>query len=322
MFFNTVAGCRHTDQIINAPSRIRVSTGNLAAWSGSHGKASYMHYAAVVLYFRLGTQIYDTLDALMAQSSRPDRIVLVDNASGDGVLDSAEDRYDRCTLLQMPENMGYAAGMNAGAALLAGKFDAVLFMTHEVLLGPDCASRLLHAMESDEAVGMVGPALRLKESGALWSLGGIITRRGNVRHNTNPSLVHAVRWLDGACLLIRSKALHACGGFDEDYFLYWEDVDISLRIAERSAVCCVPDATAYQDTAMAPLYLRLRNQVLCWRKHSDPLAVLMAVATASWKAIFFDVRTGSREHLRARSLAVLHGFSGQMAPEPIRMLRD
>lgn len=299
-----------------------MSTGTLAAWSASHGKAGYMHYAAVVLYFRLGAQIYDTLDALTSQSSRPDRIVLVDNASGDRVCDDMEDRYERCTLLRMPENMGYAVGMNAGAALLGGEFDAVLFMTHEVVLGPDCATRLLQAMESDEAVGMVGPALRLKESGGLWSLGGLITRRGNVRHNINPSFVSAVRWLDGACLLIRSEALHACGGFDEDYFLYWEDVDISLRIAERSAVRCVPEATAYQDTATAPVYLRLRNQVLCWRKHSAPLAVLMAVVTASWKAIFSDVRTGSWEHLRARSLAVLHGFNGQMAPEPIRMLRD
>lgn len=280
-----------------------------------------MRYAAVVLYFRLGEQIYSTLDALTSQSPAPHQIVLVDNASGDGVLDQAESRYKDCTLLQMPTNLGYAAGMNAGAALVGDDIDAVLFVTHEVLLDSDCASRLLCALESDATVGMVGPALRLMDNGSLWSLGGLITKLGGVRHNTRESLLHTVKWLDGACLLIRSQLLRDCGGFDEDYFLYWEDVDLSLRISKQAQIRCIPEATAYQSTATAPTYLRLRNQILCWRKNSEHSAVVMTVLGAIIKVIFVDVRTGSTARLRARCLAVVHGFSGKLAPEPIRMLR-
>jgi GT2 family glycosyltransferase len=281
-----------------------------------------MRYGAVVLYYQLGERIHETLNALVSQSSPPERIVLVDNASGDGVLDGAESRYPGCMLLRMQTNVGYAAGMNVGTTLLHDDVEAVLFLTHEVLVMPDCAAQLIHALKSDAAVGMVGPALYLADGKSLWSLGGVITRYGDVCHNLSKESIHTVRWLDGACLLVRVALLRDCGGFDEDYFLYWEDVDISLRVADRVEIRCVPEAVALQDTATAPIYLRVRNQIMCWRKNGGSSAVAMAVLTAVAKMLFTDIRSGSMRQLRARCLGVLHGFSGQLAPPPIRMLRE
>jgi GT2 family glycosyltransferase len=281
-----------------------------------------MRYAAVVLYFRLGDRIFKTLDALIAQTCPPERIVLVDNASGDRILEGAESRYSQLTVLDLPTNVGYAGGMNAGAALIGDDIDAVLFLTHEVLLEHGCACRLVSVLESDVSVGLVGPALRLASTGSIWSLGGVLSKFGDTRHNTQESLADSIKWLDGACLLIRSRSFDDCGGFDEDYFLYWEDVDISLRISQQSEIRCVADAIAYQDTATAPIYFRLRNQIMFWRKHSVPSAVIAAVLFGIGKAIVRDLRSGSVDCLRARLFAIIHGFSGQLAPESVRMLRE
>lgn len=280
-----------------------------------------MRYAAVVLYFRLGDRIYDTLDALNSQSSPPERIVLVDNASGDGVLDGAAGRYKNCSVLRLPANVGYAAGMNAGAALARTDVDAVLFMTHELLLTPRCVSQLLSALQSDPAVALVGPALRLLDDSSIWSLGGVITRMGDVRHNTSESRLDTIDWLDGACLLIREQSLEYCGGFDPDYFLYWEDVDLSIRVSRFAKIRCVADATAYQSTATAPIYFRLRNQIMCWRKNASPYKVAATIVAAIARIVVKDIRFGSIVHMRTRCLAIAHGFSGRLAPEPIRSLR-
>lgn len=281
-----------------------------------------MRYGAVVLYYQLGDRIHQTLDALIAQSFPPERIVLVDNASGDGVLDDAESRYPGCVFMRMDTNVGYAAGMNAGAARLYDEVDAILFLTHEVMVMPDCAARLMRVLESDAAVGMVGPALYLADGESLWSLGGVITRCGDVRHNLNMERIDTVQWLDGACLLARVDVLRDCEGFDEDYFLYWEDVDLSLRVANRAEIRCVPEAVALQDTSSTPIYLRVRNQVLCWRKNGNSSDLAMALLKDVAKMAMIDVRTGSMRQLRARWTGMRHGFSGQLAPPPLRMLRE
>jgi GT2 family glycosyltransferase len=221
----------------------------------------------------------------------------------------------------MPSNLGYAGGMNAGAAKATCDVDALLFMTHELTLDQDCLSHLIAALDRDPETGMVGPALSLIEDNTLWSLGGLITARGDVVHNKDASRVHLVQWLDGACLLVRESAFRACNGFDEDYFLYWEDVDISLKLSRYCRVKCVQEARAYQGTATAPLYLRVRNQILCWRKHAAHTALLMAVLTAVVKLLLTDIPSGSSEQIRARYLGVIHGFSGRLTDTSIMMLR-
>ncbi|GCE36402.1 Glycosyl transferase, family 2 [Rhodococcus wratislaviensis] len=276
----------------------------------------------MILYYQLGDRIHDTIAALQNQQRAPDSIVLVDNASYDGVLDDAERRYPACRVLRMPRNSGYAAGMNAGASALAERFDYVLFLTHEVVMDSDCTARLISVLRERERVGMVGPKLRLLDTDITWSVGGWITRFGDVRHNLDESRASEVHWLDGACLLMRTSIFLDIGGFDEDYFLYWEDVDVSIDIRIRSGIACVPEAIAYQGTAKTPIYFRTRNQILCWHKHRQPWRVGYAIVHAVIKAAAVDLGGRAPAQAKARLVGVMDGLTGRLTSSPISMVRE
>jgi GT2 family glycosyltransferase len=279
-------------------------------------------YAAVVIYYRLGIRIHDTIAALLAQEDPPAEILIVDNASDDGVLDHVAENYDSCDVLRMPSNIGYAGAMNVGAARFVDRFEYLLLMTHEVVLQSDCVTRLLSACRTDPNLGMVGPTLRIHGPETIWSFGGQLTTLGDVRHNLDQSHAGEADWLDGACLLIRSAAFTKVGGFDEDYFLYWEDVDLSMKVRARSSIRCVLDAVAYQGTGTAPIYFRTRNQILCWRKHGRRSRVIAALIVAMTKAVVIDLGGRSPTQAKARLLGMVDGLSGRLTTSPLRMVRQ
>ncbi|MDF0530655.1 glycosyltransferase family 2 protein [Tsukamurella sp. 8F] len=277
-------------------------------------------YGVVVLYYRLGDRVFDTLEALSRQTSVPAQVVVVDNASGDGVLDELPARFPSARLVTLQENIGYSAAMNAGADALDLAPANVLFLTHEVLMRPECVRNLLAAFDTDPTLGMVGPALKLHGTDQAWSYGGIVDRFGEVRHITDAGAQQA-EWLDGACLLARRHQLTSVGGFDTDYFLYWEDVDLSLRFARVGAIGCVPDAVAYQDTATAPIYFRTRNQILCWRKHRRHW-FLAASSAKAFAKVAIDLGHGRHLYAFVRLRALLDGFTGNLSTNRNRMLRE
>lgn len=279
-------------------------------------------YGAVILYYRLGARIHDTISALLNQQKPPGQIVIVDNASADGALAGVEDKYTSCSVIHMESNVGYAAAMNTGAAQFGNRFEYVLFLTHEVLMERQCTARLLCVLQQHGEVGMAGPALRLHTANAAWSLGGWITRLGDVQHNHDQRRTRDVQWLDGACLLIRSSTFAEVGGFDEEYFLYWEDVDISIRIRANHRIRCVPAAIAFQDTATAPIYFRTRNQILCWRKHREIIRLVASLVVVIAKIILIDLYRCSMTQASARFHGMVDGLNGNLTTAPIRMVRE
>lgn len=279
-------------------------------------------YAAVILYYRLGARVFDTIDALRKQDLRAGEIVVVDNGSEDGVLDNVEERFPDVTVLRLPSNLGYSGAMNAAAAQLTARFDNLLFLTHETALAPDCISQLTAALRDDPELGLVGPALRLLDTDETWSIGGWTTRLGEVVHNHDEAQGNEIDWLDGACLFLRTSTFLDIGGFDEDYFLYWEDVAISLAVRKVARIACVPTAIAYQGTATAPIYFRTRNQVLLWRKQRDLVRLVGSIVKALAKVVVKDLGGRQPTQAKARLLGVRDGLTGRLSTAPIRMLRE
>lgn len=274
-------------------------------------------YAVVVLYYRLGDEVADTIAAVRAQSHPPRVVYLVDNASGDGVLDALETagRLDGVRVLRLPENLGYAGGMNAGAeAARADGVELLLFVTHELLMDPHCAEELVAAAAALGAAA-AGPSLRLPD-GSVWANGGRLDWRGGARHHRDDVLEpREVAWLDGACLLVRSDVFVAVGGFDESYFLYWEDVDFSLSVAAHGPVVQVPAAIATQapSDGSGPAYYVTRNRLWLWRRHRRPLLLLLSVP----ELLAWGVKR-SLTHDRRDVLAVLSGCRDGLLRRPPR----
>ncbi|MGX7724532.1 glycosyltransferase [Rhodococcus sp. 5G237] len=268
-------------------------------------------YGAVVLYYRLGPSIAKTIHALEGQTSAPSRIVVVDNASGDGVIEELFSGSSNVLTVTLSENKGYAGGMNAGFQALGQEYPLVLFMTHEVILERDCVERLVEGLRSGSHA-LAGPILRRGETQTIWSAGGGIGVKGNVYHRLTPPEPTSTDWLDGACLLVESTAYREVKGFDEDYFLYWEDVDLGSRIRAIGTVACIRNAYASQDTNTTPIYFGTRNQIMYWRKRKGMKNVLLSCLSSAAKMVLRDLPSMSTERLRARAWGIFDGLTGRL----------
>lgn len=175
-----------------------------------------------------------TLPALLPELGEGDELIVVDNDSGDGTADVVASLAPRARIVRSARNLGFAGGCNEGAAQACGDL--------LVILNPDAAPR-----------PGFGEAIRrpwLEERGwAAWQAlvadgdGKTINSAGNPVHFTG--IVWAgghgrpigaappggeVAALSGACLAIPRRAWEEVGGFPERFFLYHEDVDLSLRL--------------------------------------------------------------------------------------------
>jgi len=160
-----------------------------------------------------------------------ERIVVVDNACTDESPDLA--RAAGCEVVRC-ERSGYGAAINHGARELKGDFFAVLNPDIR-LFGADTVARLAHHFMHPQ-VGLVAPALELVDGSLQDSARRTPTpanllfrrwigaERGWVRRGGD------VEWTVGAFWLVRREAWERIGGFDERYFLYFDDVDLCHRM--------------------------------------------------------------------------------------------
>ena len=237
-----------------------------------------MRVAVVVLHYRNWPGIRRTLDAVLDQGVDPSDVTIVDNASGDGSVREIATHYSSMNVIELEANNGYATGMNAGLRSRASSHDAALLITHDCVLGDGALGVLTSRLEADERVGAVGPLLAWRsDPERVFSGGGTLVaphydpdhlwwREEVVSHAAEPPW--AVHWLDGACVLLRTSVFRSLGGFDEDYFLYFEEVDYLARVRRAGwRVECVPMALAWQEPASSlPGALWVRNRLrFLWR---------------------------------------------------------
>jgi GT2 family glycosyltransferase len=171
---------------------------------------------------------------------------VVDNASSDGSLDLVGRRFSGVRVLPQPSNLGFAAANNIGAKVAKG--DALLLLNNDAWLEPDALERLADRLEADRRVGLVAPRLRYPDGDRQFSwspargvLGEVLQRLRNgfeTRSWAHGTLARGLgrlagrTWYTAACILIRSSAYRQVGGFDTSFFMYFEDVDLCVRLEE------------------------------------------------------------------------------------------
>ena len=202
--------------------------------------------AALLLNWRRADLTLRCLADLLAQPGPPLLVLVLDNGSGAdtvaalqrGIHELAPGNH-RVELVALPDNLGFTGGMNEGlrrAAAAGARYALVL--NNDLRLPPDFLSPLVAVLDHDPGVAAVGPTV-LHPDGTVWAEGG---RRAFVPnglrldgHGKPPRPrshgPEAVGFLPCACVLFRLSAVTAAGGFDDAYFMYWEDVDLCERLA-------------------------------------------------------------------------------------------
>lgn len=223
---------------------------------------------AIVVSYNSKTDLHACLTSVVEQREVPTDIVVVDNGSTDNSVDLVKTGFPSARLIINESNRGFAAAVNQGLALTKSSF--VLLINPDAVLLPNALGRLIEFMEAYPRTGAAGPRQWLEKdcvwqwSVVLWPphwrlvlsrLPGL-RRLGLARRQLVPhwALNHAiwrserpqeVRYLSGACLLLRRSALEAVDGLDEGYFLFFEDTDLCDRLrAAGWTLYVVPSAGA------------------------------------------------------------------------------
>jgi GT2 family glycosyltransferase len=183
----------------------------------------------------------------------PERVHLIDNGSTDGSVEAVQEGFPEVALQRFGENRGFAVAANAGirAALDQGA-EHVFLLNNDAFVEPDTLSRLLEASERRPEHGLYGCKIyRDLASKLLWCCGVSLGWHFNLCKLRGFGQPDRGRWdreevvdsLTGCGLLVRREVFQSVGLFDEDYWVYAEDMDFCLRAEDCGYSCLyVPSA--------------------------------------------------------------------------------
>jgi GT2 family glycosyltransferase len=195
------------------------------------------------------------LDSLRDQTAQ-NQIVVVDNGSVDESVEIIEKEYPEAVLIRHPHNKGFAGGVNAGIRYAIEK-DAkyVALLNNDAVADRDWLRNLVDFLEANPKAGIATSKIcddkktHLDSTGDLYTIWGLPYPRGRGEEFTDK--YDRDTWVFGAsggASLYRVKTLEQIGLFDEDFFAYYEDVDISFRAQLAGwKVAYVPSAVVYHE---------------------------------------------------------------------------
>ncbi len=186
-------------------------------------------------------------------------IIAIDNHSNDesiGFMRAQLSSLHEVRIVEERQNLGYGRGNNAAAKLARGEY--LLILNPDNVLPPDACEKMLAALTSDPKIGVVGPGLIYPDGSIRPSARRFPKPMDLLQKRLFPSAWHAaydaerqrllsasavdVDWLVGACLLLRTDLYKELGGFDERFFLFFEDIDLCRRIHNMGkSVMYMPD---------------------------------------------------------------------------------
>ncbi len=195
------------------------------------------------------------LDSLMAQTYKAD-VLVVDNGSADGSVEFIQKNYPSVKLIIHQKNLGFAGGVNSGIKKsIENSAKFVALFNNDAVAGKDWLKHLVETLEKNSRVGIVTGKLlstdgkSIDSSGDQYTVWGLPYPRGRSETNLdkydNQTEIFAAT---GGASLYRIKMLDQIGLFDEDFFAYYEDVDLSFRAQLAGwKVLYVPNAIAYHQ---------------------------------------------------------------------------
>lgn len=222
---------------------------------------------------------------------RGGRVIVVDNASGDDSLANVGAAIERrgwagwAELIALPRNGGFAYGNNAAVRRvreLDANFAAVVLLNPDTIIRPGAIACLAAFLDSNAEVGIAGALIEDPNGRPELSahpdpspLGELVAaaqlrllERWLPRHAARPpsSFPHASDWVTGACMAVRREVLDAVGPLDEQYFLYFEEVDYCVRARRQGWSCWfVPGArVVHFEGASTGIQLARRRRPAYW----------------------------------------------------------
>lgn len=208
------------------------------------------HVAIITVSYNSSAQLSDFLASAVKSVAFPGQITVVDNNSADINVTAKLTKKLGVNLLKLDTNVGYGSAVNKAVPALPQELSTLLVCNPDSELNATAVNALVNAV-SDRTVGVAGPRIYNEDGSVYPSARAIPSIRNGVGHAlfaniwlTNPwtksylSEAHLQNstvptgWVSGACLAIRRDLFTQVVGFDDKYFMYFEDVDLGYRLGK------------------------------------------------------------------------------------------
>ncbi len=208
--------------------------------------------SAIIVNWNGKHLLTECLDSLYRQTRLADEIFVVDNGSRDGSQAFIRERYPDVILIELEDNKGFSIANNIAIERATGDYLALL--NNDLLITPEWINQMVSALDNDTSLGSCASKMlfyhqrdTLDSAGVQLSRGAIGSNRG---HNKRDSAAFGrPTKVFGACAgaaMYRATMIQEIGAFDEDFYIYYEDLDLAIRAQLAGYDCLyVPQAVVY-----------------------------------------------------------------------------
>jgi len=206
----------------------------------------------IIINYNLAKEIEDCLNSLLqtigSQKEFQFEIIIVDNNSPDKKLSETEKifKQDNIKFYYLDENLGFGKGCNYGYTKATGKY--LWFLNPDTVIKENIFSPIINSFENDRTIGIIGPKQQVRKpffdfsAGfypnvffELFNLFGIgVFFEGFLVYlltRIKKNKVLEVDWILGASIFIKAELFNKIDGFDKDYFMFYEEVDLCRRVS-------------------------------------------------------------------------------------------
>lgn len=219
-------------------------------------------------------------------------IIVADNGSTDDSLATLQARFPDLIYIDNKENLGFAEGNNRALQYSLNQgYEYSLIMNTDTLVDSNLVGELVKHMDEHLQAGAVQPAIYwMHNRSKIWNgKGGFNALLGITKSDTTTPApdagIEIAQWLTGCCMLIRNEALNKSGLFNKQFFLYYEDVELSYRIRNAGyELHYLPSSKMYHEAGvsatvqkkegtLSPIihYYISRNHIWFLRRYGKPL---------------------------------------------------
>jgi len=236
-------------------------------------------------------------------------ILVIDNASTDGTVPALRARLPQATIIENPRNDGYGKACNA--AMDRVRTPHALLLNPDCEITPDALTTLTETMRRFPSAGIVVPQSLHRDGRPRKSYRPAFHVRMKKTAYRVPDATCSAQWVHGCCMLLRTHAFKLTRGFDERFFLFFEDDDLCLRMQKAGFGCLMEPAATILHTGGASSGMDMRTRFhRCFHyvrsKHliiqkylgkGDARSYLLKIALASLPAILIYGVLMRRKHV-------------------------
>ena len=221
-----------------------------------------MDLSIIIVNYNVKEFLQNLLHSVEKASSKLSKeIIVIDNASDDGSIEIIRDKFPSVTLIENKNNIGFGRANNQGLALAKGEY--ILFINPDCIVSEDTFDKMIYFFKEHQDCGLAGCKI-LNSDGSLqlacrrsfpgpWTSFTKVTGLSNLfpkskifaRYNLtylDENHIYEVDAVSGSFMMIRREAYEKVGGFDEQFFMYGEDLDLCYRVQKSGfKVYYVPD---------------------------------------------------------------------------------